>query len=342
MTAPRRLVIGVIGAAVIQIALLAAAARSLITPDLANAAVLATAWAALLILAVVMSRRVDALAVEVQARRDEHQIALDQVEQLAALNEMLLTLGQSRDVGLAFQALARRVARLIPCDRLGLALIKDNGHELQTYSARVSEPERRRRPRPELEFNLDHSVFGQVIRTCEPIIVDDLAHQAADFHDASVMASEGFKSALILPLLSRNRAIGALTVISRRAGSFTPAHRDALQPLAEVLAFAFVVEQQHTALAKFRTMETLAEMSLALAADINSALQTIVGQGGLLQHTRPEIAADVDVIMVQAERIGDLLDRMRNAADDRLREASAVMGAGIPSSPEAFVEQEED
>jgi GAF domain-containing protein len=229
----------------------------------------------------------------------------------------------------------------VPCDRLGLALIKDTGHELQTYSARIGEPERRKRPRPELEFNLDRGVFGQVIRTCDPVLIDDLAEHAGDYHDASVLASQGFRSALVLPLISRNRAIGALTVIARAKYAFTPLHRDAMQPLAEVLAFAFLAQQQHAALARFRTMEALAEMSLSLAADINSALQTIIGHGGVMQLERPEIAGEVDVFIRQAERINDLLERMRRATNERLGEVNPALGGAIPSSPEAFERNEE-
>src|ERR1019366_9511078 len=107
---------------------------------------------------------------------------------------MLLTLGRSKDVGLTFQGLARRIGRWIPCDRLGLALIDDASQQLQTFSARVSEPERRRRPRAEVEYNLDRSIFGQVVRSCEPLLIDDLGRQAAEFQDASALASQGFKS----------------------------------------------------------------------------------------------------------------------------------------------------
>ena len=337
MTHQRSLLAAVVGTAVLQVALWIAATNGWVPHYLADAGLLVAAWALILVLAFIAARLIDDLRRELRERHDLHQATLDQVEQLAALNEMLLTLGQSKDVGLAFQGLARRIGRLIPCDRLALALIKESGQELQAYSARVSEPERRRRPRPEWEFNLDRSVLGQVVRTCEPVLIDDLSDQAGAFHDASVLSSQGFKAALILPLMSRNRAIGALSVVARRAAAFTREHRDAMQPLAEVLAFAYAAEQQRLALAKFRTMETLAEMSVGLSADINSALQAILGQSGVLQRVHPEMSAELDVIVQQAERVSDLLERLRSAADDHLHDTGA--GPGIPSSPEAFAQE---
>lgn len=325
--------------AVIQAVVWAAASREWITPPQSAALFLLTSWAAIFTLALVASRVLGQLRADLQTKRDQHAVTLSQVEQIGALNEMLTTAGKSKDVGLAFQALARRIGKLIPCDRLGLALVREDGQSLQVYSSRVSEPERRRRPRPELQFSLERSVFGQVIRTCEPVLIDDTATFASDFQDAGVLASQGFHSLLILPLISRNRAIGALTVISKRTAAFEAAHRDVLQPLAEVLAFAYVMQHQHLALDRFKTMETTAETTLAVATDINSGLQVIAGQCGILQRLHPTASTDIDTIVRQTERISTLLDRMRTVADERLREVAAHSGQ-IPSSPEEFAEMD--
>jgi len=42
-------------------------------------------------------------------------------------------------------------------------------------------------------------------------------------------------------------------------------------------------------------------------------------------------------VVRQAQRIADLLEKMRSSANDRLRElAHSIEGAGIPTSPEAY------
>jgi transcriptional regulator with GAF, ATPase, and Fis domain len=253
-----------------------------------------------------------------------------------------VTLGRTKDVGLAFQGLSRRVGRLVRCDRLGLAVLHENGYEVQSFLSRVSEPERRRRPRSETAYRLERSLFGEVMRSCEPAIVDDFNTQTLDFADMSDLASQGFRSAIVLPLMSRNRSIGTLTAISRTPGAFTITHRDAMQPMAEVLAFAFVAQQQHAALQRYRSMETLAEVSLSLSTDINSALQAIIGHCGVIDTMHPENTEDVKVIIAQADRISRLLERMRTVAQDRLRDvASAVPPGGFPSSPEEFASVDE-
>lgn len=337
----RTLFLAVAATAVAQFALAVAASRGLLSDAFVIPAILACAWGLIIVLAVMASRQTQSLQAEITSRQTQHQATLDQVEQLEALNEMLVTLGRTKDVGLAFQGLARRVGRLVRCDRLGLAVLDANGQEVQTYLSRVSEPERRRRPRPEVAYRLERSLFGQVMRSCEPIVVDDFGTQALDFVDMSDLASQGFRSAIVLPLMSRNRSIGTLTAISRTPGAFTAAHRDAMQPMAEVLAFAFVAQQQHAALQRYRSMETLAEMSLSLSTDVNSALQAIIGQCGVIEALKPDSADDVRVILSQADRIATLLERMRTAAQERLREsATPTQTAGIPASPEEFPDED--
>ena len=139
------------------------------------------------------------------------------------------------------------------------------GQEVLTYSARVSEPERRRRPRPELQFSLERSLFGEVIRTCEGQVLSDLARHASEFQDA-----------------------GALAVISRQRSAFSPSQSEALQPLAEVLAFAFVAQQQQHALEKFQMMESMSDTTFALASEINGALQAVVGEAAILRRQHPQ------------------------------------------------------
>lgn len=342
MTQNRTLFVAISATAAMQFALAMAASRGLVTDAFVIPAILTCAWGLIIVLAIMASRQTQTLKNEISSRQTQHQATLDQVEQLEALNEMLVTLGRTKDVGLAFQGLSRRVGRLVQCDRLGLAVLHENGHEIQTYLSRVSDPERRRRPRPEVAYRLERSLFGQVMRSCEPIIVDDFAKQTLDFVDMSDLASQGFRSAIVLPLMSRNRSIGTLTAISRTPGAFNAAHRDAMQPMAEVLAFAFVAQQQHAALQRYRSMETLAEVSLSLSTDINSGLQAIIGQCGVLEALAPDHAGDVRVIMSQADRIATLLERMRTAAQERLRDAaSPAMSSGIPSSPEEFAVDEE-
>jgi GAF domain-containing protein len=297
------------------------------------------AWAVMLILAALATQRLGTLAERIRVHESTHQETLGEIEQLQTQNAMLEIIARSVDVTLAFQGLASRIARLVPCDRVGLALLTEDGGEFQTYTARVHEEERRSRPRPEVVFKVDQTVLGNVVRSREALIVPDISAAAADFLDANILHTSGFGSALIVPLVSKGRAVGTLNLVQRARNAYRPEHVSVIQPIAEVFAVAVIAQNLQVALGKYRTMEAMSEMTLAIAAEINSALQTIIGHCDLLERGYPDptLQRDLATVVRQAQRIETLLSKMRSAAQDRMREVeAAVTQAGIPSSPEAF------
>ena len=299
------------------------------------------AWAVMLILATLATQRLGTLAERIRVHESTHKVTLGEIEQLQTQNAMLEIIARSVDVTLAFQGLASRIARLVPCDRVGLALLTDNGEEFQTYTARVNEEERRARPRPEVVFKVDQTVLGNVVRSREALIVPDISAAAADFLDANILHTSGFGSALIVPLVSKGRAVGTLNLVQRARNAYRPEHISIIQPIAEVFAVAIIAQQLQVALGKYRTMEAMSEMTLAIAAEINSALQTIIGHCDLLErgYPDPSLQRDLATVVRQAQRIETLLAKMRSAAQERMREVeAAVTQAGIPSSPEAFAD----
>ena len=88
----------------------------------------------------------------------------------------------------------------------------------------------------------------------------------------------------------------------------------------------------------------MSEMTLSTAAEINSALQTIIGHCDLLErgYPDPSLQRDLATVVRQAQRIEALLAKMRNAASERMREVEAAVNSGdIPSSPEAFADSDQ-
>jgi GAF domain-containing protein len=298
-----------------------------------------TAWMVMIILASLATRRLRSQAERIQGYEHSHQETLGEIEQLQTQNAMLEIIARSVDATLAFQALASRIARLVPCDRVGLALLTEDGQEFQTYTARVHEDERRTRPRPDVVFKVEQTILGSVVRSREALIVDDISQAATDFLDANILHTSGFASALIVPLVSKGRVVGTLNLVQRAKHAYRPEHVSAIQPIAEIFAVAVIAQQLQISLGKYRSMEAMSEMTLSIAAEINSALQTIIGHCDLLERGYPDpgLQRDLATVVRQAQRIEELLVKMRTAAHERMREVeAAVTDAGIPSSPEEF------
>lgn len=285
-------------------------------------------WIVMVLLAIVATRRIERLATELADTEHAHRATQAEVEQLQMHNAILDSLARSVDVPLAFQSIARRIGRLVPCDRAGLALLTESGDEFQTYTARVVEEERRSRPRPELVFKADSTAIGVAIRSREPLILNDVEQNATKYLDINVIHSSGFGSALLIPLVSKGRAVGTLNVVSRRRDAFTQEHVSALLPVTEILGVAYVAQQLQIAAARHKTMEAMTELTLGVSADINSALQTIIGHCDLLErgYPDPNLQGDLATITVQAQRISELLDKMRAATHERLAESA---GSGL-------------
>lgn len=299
------------------------------------------AWIIILILASLATRRFGTMAQRIRAQEVTHRETMGEIEQLQTQNAMLEIIARSVDVTLAFQALASRIARIAPCDRVGLALLTENGEEFQTFTARVKEDERRSRPRPEIVFKVEQTILGSVVRSREALIVADISAAAGDFLDANILHTSGFGSALIVPLVSKGRAVGTLNLVQRARNAYRPEHVSAIQPIAEIFAVAVIAQQLQVALGKYRSMEVMAELTLSVAAEINSALQTIIGHCDLLErgYPDPNLQRDLVTVVRQAQRIEGLLVKMRTTAHERMKAVeAAVTQAGIPSSPEAFVQ----
>lgn len=297
------------------------------------------AWVVVLILAAVATGRIGRLTAALSQNIDAHAAALGEVEELQMRTAVLQVLSRSVDVPLAFQELASRLVHLVPCDRVGLALLSENGEEFQTYTARVDVEERRTRPRPDIVFKAERTALGAVVRSREPLLLNELRQGAADFLDVNVLHTAGFGSAVLVPLVAKGRAVGTLNAVSRRVGVFQPHHIEVLKPVAEMFAVAYVAQQLQIAVGKHRSMEAMSDLTLSIAADINSALQTIIGHCDLLErgYPDPSLQRDLAMVVLQAQRVSTLLEKMRTAANERLKAvAETVNQGGIPSSPEAY------
>jgi GAF domain-containing protein len=301
----------------------------------------ASAWIVMLILASLATRRIGTMAQHIRVQAHTHEETLGEIEQLQTQNAMLEIIARSVDATLAFQALASRIARIVPCDRVGLAMLSEDGQEFQTYTARVHEEERRARPRPEVVFKVEQTLLGSVVRSREALIVGDISESATDFLDANLLHSSGFGSVMIVPLVSKGRVVGTLNLVQRAKRAYRPEHAAAIQPIAEIFAVAVIAQQLQISLGKYRSMEAMSELTLSIAAEINSALQIIIGHCDLLErgYPDPNLQRDLATVVRQAQRISGLLEKMRAAASERMKEveaAVAVTQSGIPSSPEEY------
>ena len=206
-----------------------------------------------------------------------------------------------------------------------------------TFTARVHERDRRTKARPDVVFQIEGTAIGAVTRTAQPMLVPDIGRAADRYLDANVLHTAGFRSALIMPLVSNGRGVGTLNLVARAPEAFDEGHVDVLRGIAEILAVAHVAQRQHTLLARYRTIEAMADTTLSIASEVNGALQIIAGQCGLLERSYPDegLQRDLATITAQARRIAELLEAMRVGTQERLRQAADTIDGASVQEPGA-------
>jgi diguanylate cyclase (GGDEF)-like protein len=130
-------------------------------------------------------------------------------------------------------AFAAELASLQPFDRLACGFVNDTGD----YIEMVSHPE-------ESSWGLGGvlpvvgSGPGFVALNNRAVLQRDLVHEHRYLEDMRLL-EEGLRSYVLLPLISRGRAIGVLALGSTEGGAFDDGSLARLQPLADAVAVAF-------------------------------------------------------------------------------------------------------
>lgn len=126
---------------------------------------------------------------------------------------------------------------VIPYDRIGLALVEDDGAVVRSRWAQ-SEAE-------EVLIGvgyaapLEDEVVKEILGSGEPRIVNDLEaylEQHPDSEPTKLIVEEGMRSSLTCPLMGRGKPTGVLVFSSKQAGAYSDDHTDIFQQIANTLA----------------------------------------------------------------------------------------------------------
>ncbi len=133
---------------------------------------------------------------------------------------------------------------ILPYDRLGVALIDDDGDTVRARWARTECP--RMMLGPGFSARLEGSSLQGVLASGEPRIIDDLAaylraHPRSE--TTRLMVEEGIRSSLTCPLISSGRAIGLMFFSSRSARAYERVHVEVFRLIAGHLSI--VVEKSN-------------------------------------------------------------------------------------------------
>jgi formate hydrogenlyase transcriptional activator len=134
---------------------------------------------------------------ELQSKNDRLQLLLDVTNQVVSNLEL-------RDL---LRAVSQDVRRVMQCDYAGLSLPDAEDNQLRLYA--LDFPEGKGFFHEELVYSIEGSPSGTAFRTMKPLTLQSPFAGWLDSRIAQIAVREGLKSVCCLPLISRNRAIGA-------------------------------------------------------------------------------------------------------------------------------------
>src|SRR3984893_10002583 len=209
--------------------------------------------------------------VELEHEKDRLKLLLDMTNTLVSNLE-------PRDL---LRAISASIRQDMHCDVVGVWL--PDSEQVQLRQLAMDFPESKGFVTEDLVNPVEGSIVGKVFKTGKPIVIGTRADYTSD-QGAVAGHLEAIESGVVLPLISRNRTLGVLTLASRVENSFSPEDVDFLMRAAGQVAIAIENALAYQEIAELK--DKLAQEKLYLEEEIRSEadFEGIVGQSSALRQ----------------------------------------------------------
>src|SRR5690242_4685782 len=179
-----------------------------------------------------------------------------QAVRTALLTEVTQLIGSRASLDVVLATFAGALARLIDFDAADVLLVDTERaeYEVLDVTARTVQGA----PARDVRLPLDATLLERVVATGAPVRVDDLADADVPAASRATLSARGWRSALLVPLITQGRAFGAVSLVAARTGAFDDAATASAVELAQPLASA--IEQRRLLDEGARRAEELAAL----------------------------------------------------------------------------------
>src|SRR5216684_3751235 len=215
---------------------------------------------------------------ELPSTRPQQQSESERLKLLLDLTNALVSNLECRDLLRTVSASIRQVMR---CDTVGVWL--PDVEQIHLRQLAMDFPESKGFVREDLLHPIEGSLLGEVFKAGKPLVVGAMSEQIAPEESPEARA-EALESGCALPLISRGRTLGVLTLGSRVENSISPDDVDFLMRAAGQIAIAIENALAYREIAELK--DKLAQEKLYLEDEIRGEMdfEGIVGQSSALRH----------------------------------------------------------
>jgi formate hydrogenlyase transcriptional activator len=241
-----------------------------------------------------------------------------ETERLKLLLDMTNTLVSNLELRDLLRAISASIRQVMHCDSVGVWL--PDADPSQLHQLAMDFPESRGFLKEDLLRPIAGTNSGIAFTTGKPVVIPK-ADLLGDPEILGAVRSEGIQSGLALPLISRNRTVGVLTLARRTEDTFSPDDIDFLMRAAGQVAIAVENALAYCEIAELR--DKLAQEKLYLEEEIRTAadFEGIVGQSSALRQVLQlvETVATSDSTVLLLGETGTGKELVARAIHDRSR-----------------------
>src|SRR5258707_520856 len=215
---------------------------------------------------------------EPPSARPELQSESDRLKLLLDMTNTLVSNLECRDL---LRTVSASIRQVMHCDTVGVWL--PDGEEVYLRQLAMDFPESKGFIREDLLQTIEGSVLGGVFKSGKPLVLGAMSEQMAP-GEAPEARAEALESGCALPLISRGRTLGVLTLASRVPNSFSSDDVEFLMRAAGQVAIAIENALAYREIAELK--DKLAQEKLYLEDEIRGEMdfEGIVGQSSALRH----------------------------------------------------------
>jgi len=202
-------------------------------------------------------------------------------DRLKLLLDMTATLVSTLECRELLRTVSASIRQVMHCDIVGVWL--PDAEQVHLSQTAMDFPESKGFAKEDALQPIEGSVIGTAFKAGKPVVLD-LSREEMAAHVGTYVRAEGLELGCALPLISRGRTLGVLTLGSRTKNAIRPEDVDFLLRAAGQLAIAIENRLAYREVAELK--DKLAQEKLYLEDEIRGEIdfEGIVGQSSALRH----------------------------------------------------------